>query len=74
MDWDTCAIFHVRQLFDANDNDSFNGDAPEWDTSGVAVIGGVFWNTVPFDANSGDWDTRQVVQMSFMFSQAKVFD
>ena len=38
MDWDTCAIAHVRQLFDANDNDSFNGDTLEWNTSEVAGI------------------------------------
>ncbi|MEP5384712.1 MAG: BspA family leucine-rich repeat surface protein [Shimia thalassica] len=72
VDWDTRAVTSMELMFSAN---PFGPDSVIWDRSFLeSPLGsdGGFWN--PMNLDIGGWDTRNVQNMSSMFTRAPVFN
>ncbi len=62
----TANVTNMSALF--IDDNSFNQDISDWDTSSVETMSGMFWGDTPFDQDISSWAVGNVTDMSEMLT------
>ena len=68
----TGQVTSMRRIF--KDDNQFNADIGNWDTSHVIKMTSMFWNASVFNQDIGGWDTSQLNFAGYMFTEAIAFN
>lgn len=73
-DWDTSKVTRMDHLFSwerSNSLAQFRDDISAWNTSSVTNMSHIFYGNSAMNLDLGQWNVRQVVDMSFAFASTK---